>query len=155
MKRKPVHKLKGLNMSNVLHLSILNYNTGAATGMKLTAHAARVSYVADGVSYDKAPGTAMLSIRGDASHPLWHVNADAAAIAAAAGGMYQITMYGMPTFKPWIKLDAITAIYPARYDNPAMPADLIFIVGDGFTPVGVHMDDVPALVAAMGTIVVL
>lgn len=143
-------------MSDVLHLSVLNYNTGAGTGMKLTAHAERIAYVADGVSYEKAPGTAMLSIRGDtAVHSLWHVTAGAAAIAAAAGGMYQINMYGMPTFKPWIKLDAITAVYPARYDNPAMPADLVMIVGEGFTPVGVHMDDVPALAAAMGTLVVL
>lgn len=35
-------------MSDVLHLSVLDYNTGAGTGMKLSAHAARVSYVANG-----------------------------------------------------------------------------------------------------------
>lgn len=142
-------------MVDMVHLSILDYNTGGATGAKITIPADKISYVADGAAYGKAAGTAVVMVKGDASHPGWLVNADASAVAAAAGGMYQIAMYGMPTFMPWIKLAAITAVYPARADGAHYPADLFFVIGEGFTPVGVKQDDVPALVAAAGPLVVL
>lgn len=142
-------------MTDQIHLSILDYNTGAATGMKLTVPADKIVYVADGVAYGKAAGTAVVMVKGDASHPGWLVNADASVVAAAAGGMYQITMYGMSSLRPWIKLAAITTVYPARYDGAHYPADLFFVLGEGWNPVGVKQDDVPALVSAAGPLVVI